>query len=202
MKDICNMGLGKLGASRVNNLSPPISTLEVKCAAEYPQWKASELRKRRWVFATVLTSLSALTEPAPAGAATDGRVFKFQKPGDLLRAIRPKNCTWVQRGEFFYDFQNTIVLEYIRNTPDSEVTDASFVELLACRVAVECAELATQSPTKKQFAVTMLVRAEEEAGRLNAFVLDPHDVDGDDGAFTWDNARVMPEFSGEQGKWW
>ena len=35
MKDVCNLGLGKLGASRVNNLSPPISTLETKCAAEY-----------------------------------------------------------------------------------------------------------------------------------------------------------------------
>jgi hypothetical protein len=196
MKDICNQGLGKLGASRVNNLSPPISTLEVKCASEYPQWKASELRKRRWVFATVLTSLSALTDPAPAGAATDGRTFKFQKPGDLLRAIRPKNCTWVQRGEFFYDFTNTIALEYIRNAPDSELTDASFVDVLACRVAVECAELATQSPGKKLAANAALKDAEDQAGRLNSFILDPHETGGDDAAFTWDNSRVLPEFSG------
>jgi hypothetical protein len=196
MKDVCNQGLGKLGASRVNNLTPPISTLEVKCAAEYPQWKASELKKKRWVFATTLTKLSALTDLAPGGAGTDGRTFQFQKPGDLLRAIRPKNCTWVQRGEFFYDFSNTINLEYIRNVPDAEITDASFVDVLAARVAVECAELASQSSAKKRDAMFFLKDAEDEAGRLNAFVIDPHETGGDDAAYTWDNARTYPGWSG------
>ena len=194
MREICNMGLGKLGSSRLNNVSPPISTLEVKCASEFPQWKQSELRKRRWTFATKMIKLSAQLEPVPV--VTDGRSYVFVRPGDVLRAIRPKNCTWVARGEFFYDYNNTIILEYIRNVPDNELTDVSFIDVLAARVAVECAELASQSPGKKRDAFAMLKDAEDEAGRLNAFVLEPHETGGDDAAYTWDNARVMPEWSG------
>jgi len=194
MKDVCNQGLGKLGASRVNNLSPPVSTLEVKCASEYPQWKASEIKKRRWVFATTLLSLSALTTTVVS--PSDGRMYKFAVPGDMLRPIRQKNTTWVQRGQFLYDYTNLINLEYIRNVPDNELTDVSFVDVLACRVAVECAELASQSPGKKRDAVVMLKDAEDEAGRMNAFTLEPHETGGDDSAYTWDNARAQPEWSG------
>jgi hypothetical protein len=196
MKEVCNQGLGKIGASRVVNLTPPVSTLEVKCATEYPQWKASELRKRRWVFATNLVPLGALLNPAPTGAMTDGRTFIFALPGDCLRPIRPKNCSWVQRGEFLYDFQSVINLEYVANKLDSDLTDPLFVDVLACRIAAECAELATQSPGKKQFAMSQHQAALDEAGRLNAFVIDPHETGGDDFAFTWDNAIMYPEFSG------
>jgi hypothetical protein len=188
------MGLGKLGSSRLNNVSPPVSTLEVKCASEFPQWKQSEIRKRRWIFATRLIQLSALMETVVQ--VTDGRNYQFVRPGDVLRAIRQKNQTWVARGEFFYDYTNTILLEYLRNVPDNELTDVSFIDVLACRVAVECAELASQSPGKKRDAFAMLKDAEDEAGRLNAFVLEPHETGGDDRAYTWDNSRVQPEWSG------
>jgi hypothetical protein len=63
-------------------------------------------------------------------------------------------------------------------------------------VAVECAELASQSPGKKRDAVVMLKDAEDEAGRMNAFTLEPHETGGDDSAYTWDNARAQPEWSG------
>ena len=194
MKDVCNLGLGKLGASRVNNLSPPISTLETKCAAEYAQWKASELKKRRWTFATALVRLTALS--APVTNPIDGRGYQYNVPGDMLRPLRPKNCTWVQRGQFLYDHGNQILLEYIRNVPDNELTDPCFIDVLACRVAYECAELATQSPGKKREAAGMLATAADEAGRLNAFTLDPHETGGDDKAYTWDIARHSPFLSG------
>lgn len=194
MKDICNLGLGKLGASRVNNLTPPISVLETKCAQEYPQWKDSELKKRRWVFATTMIRLTALLAQVPANI--DGRTYQFNVPGDMLRPIRPKNCTWIQRGQFLFDYSNVINLEYIRRVPDNELTDASFVDVLACRVATECVELATQSPNKQRIAVGLYKDAIDEAGRLNAFVLDPHETGGDDNAYTWDRARHSPELSG------
>jgi hypothetical protein len=190
MKEICNKGLGKIGASRVNNLAPPITVLEVKCADEYPQWKAAELKKRRWTFATTLVKLSALL--TPVSADTDGRTFQFAKPGDLLRALRAKNITWVQRGEFFYDYQNTISLEYIRNVADNEITDPLFIDVLACRIAYECAESTTQSPAKQRNALIMYKDALEEAGRNNAFTLEPHQTGGDEAAYTWDNARLYP----------
>lgn len=191
MKEVCNQGLGKIGSSRVNNLSPAISTLEIKCAAEYPQWKDSELRKRRWTFATTLLKITSISTLTP-DAAPDGRIYVFAKPGDLLREIRSKNIRWVRRGEFFYDFANVINLEYIRRVPDAEMTDATFIDVLAGRVAVECAETAAQSPSKKRDAVVYYKDCIEEAGRLNAFTLDEHETGGDDAGYTWDNARLYP----------
>lgn len=191
MKEVCNLGLGKIGSSRVNNLSPGISTLEIKCASEYPQWKDSELRKRRWTFATTLVQLTSVTT-LTSDVAPDGRIYQFPKPGDLLREIRTKNIRWVRRGEFFYDFSNIINLEYIRRVPDAEMTDASFVDVLACRVANECAETAAQSPSKKRDAVIYYKDAIDEAGRLNAFTLDEDETGGDDAGYTWDMARLYP----------
>ena len=194
MKEVCNLGLGKLGASRVNNLTPPISTLETKCAAEYAQWKAGELSQRRWVFATKLERITALSTVLVN--PPDNRSYQFNKPGLMLRALRDKNCTWVQRGQHFYDYSNTIILEYIWNVPDNEITDALFIDVLACRVAVECAELATQSPGKKREAEGMRGRALDDAGRMNAFVLEQHETEGDDKAYTWDIAHHSPFLSG------
>jgi hypothetical protein len=191
MKDVCNQGLGKIGASRVNNLTPAVSVLEVKCAAEYAQWKASELQQRRWTFSTILSQLTA-AETLTSAQAPDGRIYRFDKPADLLRAIRPKNCTWVMRGQSFYDFANIVNLEYIRNVPDNELSDALFVDVLAARVAVECAELASQSPAKKRDAVGMRKDAIEVAGRMNAFTLDESGTEGDDTGYTWDMARLYP----------
>lgn len=194
MKEVCNQGLGKIGSSRVNNLSPAVSTLEIKCATEYPQWKASELQRRRWTFATKLSLLTALL--TPVAGDTDGRIYQFAVPADMLRPLRAKNATWVRRGQFIYDYANTIKLEYIYLVPDNEMTDALFVDVLAGRVAIECAETAAQSPSKKRDAKAYYEDCIDVAGRMNAFTLDPQETGGDDVGYTWDNARTNPSNSG------
>lgn len=194
MKEICNQGLGKIGSSRVNNLTPPVSAIEVKCAGEYPQWKSSELTRRRWVFATTTIRLDAL--PTTVTSYLDNRTYKFDKPGDILRPIRRKNTSWVQRGQFFYNTINTLDLEYIRLVPDNELTDALFVDVLAARVGWECAELVTQSPARKRDAYAYYKNCLDEAGRSNAFILDEDETGGDDNAYTWDTARQVPWMSG------
>ena len=193
-KEIINQGLGKIGSTRVNNLTPPISAIEVKCAGEYPQWKASELTKRRWVFATELTRLTALA--TQVAVPLDGRPYQFNVPGDMLRPLRGKGATWIQRGQFLYSAQDTIDLEYIRNAADAELTEPLFVDVLASRCAFECAELVTQSPARKRDAFALLTGAIEAAGRANAFVLDEHETSGDNAAYTWDTARNYPSLSG------
>ena len=194
MKEVANLGLGKLGASRVNNLTPSISTLENKIASEYPQWKRGEISKRRWHFAMKLDIINAGLTTLPN--MPDGRIYIFNTPGNMLRALRPKNCTWVIRGQFIYDFQNTINLEYISEVPDNQMSDPLFIDVLACRVAVECAELATQSPGKRRDMQVMYAQAIEVAGRMNAFALEQHQTGGDDKAYTWDTARQYPSMSG------
>lgn len=194
MKDVCNQGLGKIGASRVINLSPPISVLEVKCATEYAQWKDSELAQRRWKFANTVVKLDALLTTIDPDL--DGRIYQFNVPGDMLRPIRPKNCTWAQRGQFLYDRTNRIILEYIRRVADSDMSEPLFIDVLACRVAVECAELATQSPRKQALAIKLHEDALTTAGRMNAFSIEPPETGGDDIGYTWDTARAYPSLSG------
>lgn len=190
-KEIANMGLGKIGASRINNLAPPVSPLEILIAGQYDQWKRSELAKRRWVFATIRATLTPL--PGTETDLGDGRIYKYNLPGAFLRPVRNNASSWVQNGQFIYDSDSTLTLEYIQSVADSELTDPLFVDVLACRIAMECAEPATQSPGKKREAVLMYKDALAEAGRSNAFILDnDNPVSDDDNGYSWVVERLYP----------
>ena len=191
-KDIINGGLGKIGASRVNSITPPVSVIESLAAAGYPKWKRSELRKRRWVFATVKAKIFPTTTVADFG---DNLSYTYNVPGDMLRPIRDNQTEWVQRGQTLYSRRSDfIILEYIADKPDNALTDPQFIDLLESRIAMELAEPATQNPGKRRDAVVMYKDALTEAARLNAFILDPQPNDNDDTDFDWVMARAMPEY--------
>jgi hypothetical protein len=183
-KQICNLGLGKIGATTVASLAPPKTTVEKLCAANYVHWRNSELRKRRWVFATEVVQLAQV-----AVIPNTELPFKFALPGDYLRPVRPWRCGWVIRGQFLYSASNKVELEYIRKCDDNELTDENFVDVLAWRVAMELSEPATQSNSKIGNAAIGYKDAIAEAGRLNAFILDPTPVDAPDEDYSWVHAR-------------
>lgn len=183
-KQICNLGLGKIGATTVSSLAPPRTVVEKLCAANYVHWRNSELRKRRWVFATEVVSL-ALSATIP----NSDLPYKYALPGNYLRAVRPHRCPWVIRGQFLYSASNQVTLEYIRKCDDNELTDENFIDVLAWRVAMELSEPTTQSNSKIGNAAIGYKDAVAEAGRLNAFLLDPSPVDAPDEDYSWVNAR-------------
>jgi hypothetical protein len=185
--------LGKIGASQINSLSPAISPLEILISTKYAQWRSRELAKRRWVFATELVTLTS--QPTPVVDPTEGgRTYKFNLPGNFIRPIRNSKTTWQQRGQFLYDYASTTTFEYIRDVPDNEIADPLFIEVLACAIAVECAEPATQSPGKKREAVLLYKDALQTAAQGNAFTLDvtEHPVNSGDEHFSWVVARENP----------
>lgn len=186
-KQICNLGLGKIGATTVSSLAPPRTVVEKLCAANYVQWRNSELRKRRWVFATEVVPL-ALSATIPNTELP----YKYILPGNYLRAVRPWRCPWVIRGQFLFSASNQVTLEYIRKCDDNELTDENFVDVLAWRIAMELSEPTTQSNSKIGNAAVGYKDAIAEAGRLNAFLLDPSPVDAPDEAFSWVDSRVHP----------
>lgn len=189
---IINLGLGKIGASRVTSIAPATSAIEQLAASGFQQWLESELTKRRWVFATTKEKLSAL--PAAVDPLDDDRMYKFARPGDILRPIRSARDTWVQRGNFYYNEANTFYLEYIRKPAVNELTDPLFVDVLACRCALELAEPATQNPKKQQNAVFFYNEALQVAAKNNAFTMDEgHPTEGNPNAYSWDVARYNPE---------
>jgi hypothetical protein len=189
-KTIVNLGLGKIGSSRVNSLTPPRSVLEGLSAAGWTHWKFSELRKRRWVFAT--TKL-ALTPSGASPIAGEYRNYQYAIPADCLRPIRPRQCQWEIRGPFIYSVEAKLSLEYIRGVADSELIDVSFVEVLAWRVAMELAEPSTQSTQKHNDAVAGYRDAIAEAGKMNAFLLEPFETDAPDDQFSWVDGRFRQD---------
>lgn len=177
---IINDGISKLSGSRVRSITPPTTPIEVFMAARYPQWKRSELTKRRWVFATVknytLTQVST-TEPG-------GKKYKYQMPNDCLRPIRTKRTEWEQRGKFIFSAYDSLAIDYIRDAHESEF-DPLFNDVLSARVQLGSAEYITQSATKKADAKDDYKEAIRDAGRANAYVIGPEDLDEDDDEISW-----------------
>lgn len=186
-KTICNLGLGKIAASRVVTLSPPRSPVEKHCADGYANWRDDELGKRRWVFALEAATLTQAGDPQDK--LLDGRKYKYALPNDCLKPIRDKHTEWVQRGLFLWSAYSSLPpIEYIRKANENEFP-ADFVNVLAARVAMESTEFCTQSNTKLQNAGQLYKDAVQSAGRSNAFVIGPEDTSLDDDNSTWITAR-------------
>lgn len=191
-KSVINLGLGKIAASRIVTLTPPKSPTEKHCADGYGVWKADELEKRTWYFSLTYAQLTASPLLNTDPVVGDGRVYKFAVPNDCIRAIRDKYTTWEQRGKFIYSFEDNMVLTYIANKPEGD-WPPSFINVVACRVALESVEFATQSNTKDDSAQQKYDRALRDAARSNAYVIGDQDVRLDDYNDEWTNARINPE---------
>ena len=181
---IINNGLAKIAASRIKRIDPPSSPLEGFMASNYQQWKRSEIAKRRWVFALekdyVMTLDSTLVDV--------DKPYKFLLPADCLRPIRTKYSEWDQVGRYLRSNSETLSIDFVRNTAESEF-DVLFNDVLASRVAYESVEYVTQSNKKKEDVMGMYERAVRDAAKNNAFVIGPEDLQADDNDYSWVSSR-------------
>lgn len=175
---IVNIGLGKIAASQIERLDPPRSAVERFVAGSYDHWKRSELSKRRWVC--------ALEDHVVLGqvAYNEGRdkPYVFALPVEALRPVRGSGTEWKQRGRTLHSDNPQLRAQLIMNIDETDF-DPMLVEVLACRVALECAEFITQSNTKKADAKTLYDDAVREAAQNNAYIIGPEDVGNDDTQF-------------------
>ena len=81
---IINLGLSKIGSSRISRIDPPGSSLERFCSDGYAHWKRTEISKRRWVFATEYQFALSLTNTL----LDDERPYVYALPVDCIRIIR------------------------------------------------------------------------------------------------------------------
>lgn len=184
-KGIINYGLSKVGASRVNSLAPPSSKLEKNCAEFYPQWRDSELTKRRWVFARRVAALNL----NPSVTPIEGRTFGFDMEADMLRPVRDRASTWIQSGRTILAYADALTIEYIARVPESEF-DPLFVDVLGWRVVQENVEYITQSNTKGADADAKYKEAVRIAGANNALIIGAEDSVSVDELDTWELARM------------
>lgn len=183
---IINDGISKLSGSRVRQIAPPITPLEVYMAARYPQWKRSELTKRRWVFA--LEKNYPLTQVSSTERGS--KKYKYSMPNDCLRPIRTKRTEWEQRGRYIFSAYSALEIDYIKDVPNSDF-DPLFNDVLSARVQLGSAEYITQSATKKADAKDDYKEAVRDAGRANAFIIGPEDIDEDDDELSWVEAGMQ-----------
>jgi hypothetical protein len=175
---IINYGLGKIGAQQIERIDPPRTALERYVSQGYALWKRTELAKRRWVFAVETNWLLTREETLE----NVERPYRYGLPTDCMRPIRTKRSEWMQSGRSVYSSYDTLRIDYIRNVTEADF-DVMFVEVLACRIALECAEYVTQSNTKKSDASALYNDAVREAGRCNAFTIGAENNSDDDSQY-------------------
>ena len=172
---IVNLGLSKIAASTISRIDPPQTSLERFVAGGFEHWKRSEIAKRRWVFATEDHYALAKAEEIEGAE----KPYKYSLPVDCLRPIRGKYAEWKQRRRYIYSTQDNLRISYVVNVDESEF-DPLFVEVLACRIALESVEFVTQSNTKKADAKALYDEAVIAAGKANSFIRGPEDVTDED----------------------
>lgn len=185
-KGIINLGIGRLGSYKVNSIAPASTPLERECAANYAQWRDSELTRNRWVFNRYSKTL---TVSGSAPNATDALPIAFDLPNDCLSVVRKRGDKWVQMGNKLYTNLDTLTIEYKATVAESEMPPL-FIEVLAKRIQLEMCEWVTNSNVKADSALRMYNKAVKDAATNNAFIIGAEDetneLDEDD---TWLSAR-------------
>lgn len=185
--DICNLGLGIIGASGIVSLAQPKSANEIRCARFYPQCRDAELRKHRWNFAL---RWQKMTAPDPAKVHPRFK-FAYLLPTDpwCLRIVRRAHdggpIDWKVEGRHvFTDMIAGWWLPFIARVPEGDF-DALFVDVLAARIAFVMAEPTTQSNTKKADARVAYRDAVVAASAADSFEKEPEDDNPD----SWELSR-------------
>lgn len=160
--EIANRALTKIGEARILSLDDDLEAARV-IASLWSIVRDAELRARNWNFSILRTSLPALVA-APAW----GFDYQYQLPSDWLRVLQVNDfypgpslsdyrtaseAVWqIEGGKILTDLAAPLKLRYVARIEDTGSWDASFVEVFACRLAVEICERITQSSTKREFA--------------------------------------------------
>lgn len=143
--DICNGALRKLGVERINSLTDDNSRAKM-CNDRYEIIKDEMLRAHPWKFAIKRESLGLLVNKPLFEWTT-----QFQLPVDCLRVLRVNDnqTQWAQEGNFILTNESQCNIKYIARVDESKF-DASFVEVLSFRLAIDMCYSVTQSNSREQ----------------------------------------------------
>ena len=178
---IANRALTKLGADRVLLLSDDTQQARVMNSM-FDDVRDAELRRFDWNFAIKRAAL-----PALAAAPAWGYQFQYPLPSDYLRLVqvgeiyvrsaRKGAAAWaVESGMILTDQSAPLRIRYVHRTDNPGLYDPLFVEVLACKLALEACEPLTQSASKKQNAMEEYRFAINEAVRQDAIENPPDDL--------------------------
>jgi hypothetical protein len=176
---IANRALTKLGADRILLLSDETQAARVINSMFYDV-RDAEIRRYTWKFSIKRTSLPALVE-APAW----GYQYQYPLPDDYLGLVqvnefysrpRDRKAPWsIEGGRLLCDFEAPLNVRYKARIENAALFDALFVEVFACKLAMEACEALTQSSTKHDAAAQAYKFALSEAARQDALENPPEE---------------------------
>lgn len=196
--DLCNSALQRLGAATIMSIGD--NSREARaCAVAYDSTRKSELRKRKWLFATKRKTLAAASTAPEFGYA-----YAFPLPSDCLRVLLPRDSSLDWKIESRQILTNSRVsplmigdptpavsgsalfLNYIADVEDATSFDPNFYDMLAIQLAIRLCEPLTNSNQKKASLLAEYKDAIASAAKSQAFEMLAQDPP-DDG---WLTARV------------
>lgn len=195
---IANRALTKLGAQRILLLSDDTEQARV-LNSMFDDVRDAELRRCRWKFALRRAELMALVEPPLFGYA-----YQYPLPADYLglvqvgeiyvRAGMGGTAPWVvEGGHILTGLTAPLRIRYQARVENASLYDPLFVEMLACKLAMEACEALTQSSGKYEAAAQAYKFALNEAIRQDAIESAPAEFPAgswldsrtDGGAYSW-----------------
>jgi len=186
--DIINRALAKLGQARLSSLADRNSIADL-AGSLFDIVRDDEIAAHRWHFAKARVRLAAEAEKPAFGWA-----FQYVLPGDCLRVLLAGPWPQPVMGDYVGgDTQSYVIegrkilsrlgpaldLSYLRRVEEAALFPPEFVEVLACKLAVEMCETLTGSASKRDLAWKEYEQAVRRARRVNAIQLPPQFVQDD-----------------------
>lgn len=170
---IANRALTKLGADRILLLTDETQAARTINSMFYDV-RDAEIRRYTWKFSIKRASLSALVT-----APEWGYDFQYPLPSDYLglvqlneyyvRSLNDKTAPWsIESGNILTNFEAPLKIRYKSQVTNPALFDPLFVEVFACKLAMEACETLTQSSTKYDAAAQAYKFALSEAARQDA----------------------------------
>jgi hypothetical protein len=197
--EIVNRALSKLGEMRVTSLDDDAKPARL-AKSLYDIVLDSEVSANSWNFAKDRVMITA-----EAGQPAFGWNFSYALPAECLRVLvvghwpQPVMADYINGDTSHYALEGhkiltnigpTLNLQYLRRSKDPEFYPPTFVEALACRLAMEMCETLTGSNSKRELAMREYQLAISQAKRLNAISLPPMKIQDD----TWMLAHEIGAF--------
>jgi hypothetical protein len=178
---ICNYALAKLGDEPILGLTDDSKRAKLMNRI-YDQVRDAELRRHRWKFSILRAQIMALV------AAPDwGYAYQYPLPSDFLQLIQVNDIylrpltkatpPWsVEGGKILTNLTAPLKIRYVAQVVNAGLYDPLFVEILACKLAIEGCETLTQSDTKASRAADQYAFSLKEAKRQDAIENPPDEL--------------------------
>jgi len=187
---ICNMALGKIGATRIDNVENDTSLQAILCRLHYEQTRDALLRSHWWRFASERADLVV------SGVTPDFEWdYQYPLPDDFLRMksvyenrfSNSNLSSYALEGTMLLTNESEISIRYIKKITDPTEFDPIFIEVFVLQLALKLIGPLTggapnlQASIERELEIAMSAARALDAQETNT--IGRYDLD------TWNDSR-------------